>query len=126
MEQGNSSKSTVLNNTTSLSYTLSDLMESSQSTEEPLVLIDAFIKGRKFKALIDTGASRNFISKRILEVIDLEVQKTGQKDLHFADGSTTTLNEKVYLKGEISNQWKFVNEFFVVEKLKFDLILGIP
>ena len=118
----NRGTSSVVNNIDTSSYISSGLV-ACETREGCILLLDIWINDQKISALIDTGASRNFVSHKTIQQLGLETWRTKAKLLHFADGSTT-LDEKTFLTIDLPG-WTFCNEFFV-GALRFNAILGLP
>ncbi|KAG1322416.1 hypothetical protein G6F62_010257 [Rhizopus arrhizus] len=86
---------------------------------------EVFIKGIPYQALIDTGASANYIHPRLLKVVDAYKPVINQA-VETANGEQTAISGQAMCTMEIKGRSKnFINTLkaFVFES-KFDIILG--
>ncbi|KAG1035049.1 hypothetical protein G6F43_013303 [Rhizopus delemar] len=86
---------------------------------------EVFIKGVPYQALIDTGASANYIHPRLLNVVDSYTPVINQA-VETANGEQTVISGQAICTIEIKGRSKnFINivKTFVFES-KFDIILG--
>lgn len=90
------------------------------------VIINGFLKNKKVEILIDSGASRNFISKKLVNEVNLIESENRTVKTMIANSevveSNTTVDIQLTLEG-INNR-KFQLEPYVFKNCSFDLILG--
>lgn len=80
-------------------------------------------------ALIDTGASGNYISDKIAKDIDIQVQQTPKPScVTLDDASTTTIKQMCNVKFNIENlqSTSYENSFDVLQSENPTFILGMP
>jgi hypothetical protein len=78
------------------------------------------------EALIDSGATANFISRRYVQTHNLAVSAHGQSaTVSFPDGSTAQTSSTVIATLRFKN-FKFQAELWVVDAPNYDVILGFP
>ena len=87
---------------------------------------DILVNGHKMSALIDTGSSENFISRSIVEKINLPFEK-GSGTVSMATSSTSS-NIEGYCVAYIQLQTRKYNNinFTILSDLCADIILGQP
>ena len=85
------------------------------------------INGRRTVAMIDSGATGNFVAETIVRSWDLQTRTKGdQYNLLMADGSSTRVNrETIPLAVEIKQHHEELT-LDVVRTANHDIILGIP
>ena len=107
---------------------------STAHNEEGLIVLKVFVKGNDvpLRALLDTGASNNFIRANVLE--GLPSSSFNEKEIppsrlqvRLADGSVVDVMKRVVQLHYSFNNQQLMNEFIVLElDDKFDIILGMP
>lgn len=77
-------------------------------------------------ALIDTGASENFIAKHLIEKLKLDVEKMEPKEIELANLSKITINKRVKIEFKISNvnDTTYKIPTLIMDESGYDLILG--
>ena len=83
------------------------------------------IQGAKGRALVDSGATANFISKNFIERNGINYEKKSTVDVILADGTSKESEGKQRLKIEISDYEGEV-DFHVLEEDNYEVILGAP
>ena len=111
---------------TSLQEKTSDLSQSLTTIEELLVL-SGKMKGKRIRALIDSGSSGNFISTSMVEACNLQTQQhIDPLEVIVADGRSLTgvdcVTKVPFSIGKVRGL--FSGEVYLLDE--FDLILGIP
>ncbi|KAL0303799.1 UNVERIFIED_CONTAM: hypothetical protein Sradi_6248000 [Sesamum radiatum] len=106
---------------------LGALQAQSQSGAEArykgLMMVTGRINGKKMKALVDTGATNNFVSNRVVHKLGLDVKH--------CDRQVKAVNSKAVPVSSIANtklsvgSWSGQCDFMVVGLDDFDVILGI-
>ncbi|EIE75994.1 hypothetical protein RO3G_00698 [Rhizopus delemar RA 99-880] len=102
-----------------------DFLMNASSKNTVLPTYEVFIKGVPYQALIDTGASANYIHPRLLNVVDSYKPVINQA-VETANGEQTVISGQAICTMEIKGRSKnFINivKAFVFES-KFDIILG--
>ena len=91
----------------------------------PLFYLRALIHRQKFKALIDSGASNNFISQRIIHQLNLQTNPLKhQLTVKSADGTTLSCNSYTSLKLKLSNLQ--IRITLRIIDIVPDIVLGLP
>lgn len=95
-------------------------MQVSLNVQDKEILLDA---------LIDSGASANFLDRRVSKSYSLRTEKV-QRSLTLADGSTTQANDQIagvetVVMGSDGTTSVTTNKFLVMN-LQYDCILGLP
>jgi RNase H-like domain found in reverse transcriptase/Reverse transcriptase (RNA-dependent DNA polymerase)/Integrase zinc binding domain/Integrase core domain/gag-polyprotein putative aspartyl protease len=91
-----------------------------------LLLLQARVQGRECRALIDSGASSQFISKAFAASLKgPRIQKSNPDSIRLANGHTLTSDHVQRLSFSLSN-YSDQDTFHEVDLEGFDLILGRP
>lgn len=95
------------------------------STCAALPTYEISIHGHKFHALIDTGASANYIHPKLLPLVN-SYKPVSNQAVETANGEQTTISGETFCTLEVKGRGKnFINTFRAfVFKSKFDVILG--
>ncbi len=105
-----------------------DCFRISDGTSQPVVSL--VINGKAVKALLDSGASRNFIDEKT--AAELQAPTVAIDEPVKTAGGMTQTHAKVQLQatleggGHLANTIKFEAEFYVLNDLGHDVILGFP
>ena len=90
-----------------------------------LLKLSGVVLGIPVKFLVDSGASENFISERLVQENDLKVVKSQDKmQVQLADGSTRASNRLVQGAQVIFEEHAEFLDFRVMKLPKYDAILG--
>lgn len=97
--------------------------------ERSLLRIGISIGGNSVKALIDSGASRNYVSKSFATRWKLPVKNTNRWKVRLGDGSIRTIGSEVQdlsivLRGS-NGALEDVVSFGVIDTTSFDVLLGL-
>lgn len=85
------------------------------------------INKKTYNALIDSGASQNFISETIVsELSDSPVNLFQPCNVKLADSTTTTKCTKMFKNLNFTHQFNDKHDFYVMKNLNHDIILGFP
>ena len=87
-----------------------------------LPLYNIVISGHIFSALIDSGASSNYIHPRILPLVDT-VEQISNQSVETANGQKTVIDKKVTLNFQLSQGHSDQLQGYIFPS-KFDVILG--
>jgi len=91
-----------------------------------LLLFDIIIKGHKFTALIDSGATGMFLSTRVLDKTKLQaVEKDMVDEVRLANGSTMK-STHVARVGFRMGRYQDIETFHTMDLPDFDIVLGKP
>ncbi|XP_059066288.1 uncharacterized protein LOC131857619 [Cryptomeria japonica] len=88
--------------------------------------IKSLIKGQRVIALLDSGATHNFIDKSLVKRLKLTTQEFKGFQVALADGSTSSCNKKIPQLNITLGKHPTKEDFYVVELGDSDVILGIP
>ncbi|KAG0975536.1 hypothetical protein G6F57_011275 [Rhizopus arrhizus] len=102
-----------------------DFLMNVSNTRTALPTYDIIIRGQTFRALIDTGASANYIHPKLIPLVD-SYKTVSNQAVETANGEQTIISGEALCTMEIKGRGKnFVNTFraFIFES-KFDIILG--
>jgi hypothetical protein len=105
------------------------LIHLTSHTTDDLLILQTNLKDpnqSKIRLLIDSGASRDFISKSLTANLKLECTKLQQTlKVALADGTTTTVTEEVQLSVPLGSTTYKIPMIVVEMNSEFDCILGI-
>jgi hypothetical protein len=92
---------------------------------EPVIMLDAEIKGQRLEAMFDPGATMDFIDERVVQRLGLKKERTTPNRITVANGGVETIewvvNVSVQFKGYKENM-----TLIVFPKLSHNIILGRP
>ena len=89
-----------------------------------LLYLRVDVYGREVKALVDSGATNNFISKRLVDDRKLSVKKGTTTELKMANGRVDRVNAVANVEFMLEGVKE--QQEFIVAGLDFDLVLGLP
>ena len=108
-------------------------LSATTSANDPrLIFIDLTVEGasRRLRALVDSGASNNFIGIDCLEVLHPNtpvLELTDNITVRLADGRPRVMPKRVVKLDYGFNKFNSTDEFFIIDLSKsFDCILGMP
>ena len=91
-----------------------------------LLIFDVLIKGKTFRALIDSGAQGLFMSSRVLDQVNLQtVEKTSPDSVRLADGRSISSTHVARARFQLGTS-RDIETFHILDLPEFDLILGKP
>ena len=93
-------------------------------SEDSLLYLHAEVQGREVKALVDSGATNNFVKKSLVEELRLPVKSGPMTELRMANRQVDMVSKLVEI--ELNLEGAIEKHEFVVAGLKFDLVLGLP
>ncbi|XP_045482795.1 uncharacterized protein LOC123686605 [Harmonia axyridis] len=105
---------------------LTPLDPTTESDNRPLVLV--YIEGKVFHALVDTGATKCFCSRKVAQLCErngIKGEKSNTETVMVANGQTTATPKMYHLSMVIADYVLTDIEFLLVPNLTVDLILGI-
>ena len=93
-------------------------------TDHKLLVLQVIVNGRQLSALVDSGASRDFVSSRAVSTLELPLQPIKPVRVRLANGSISTTSSSCVIPFTCSS-YSASRTFTVTELDAFDLILGI-
>ena len=93
-------------------------------SKDTLLYLHAKIQGRVVKALVDSGATNNFVKETLVNELKLPVKRGPITELRMANGRVEQVNKSAEI--EINLEGIIEKHQFVVAGLEFDLVLGLP
>ena len=92
-----------------------------------LMVYDMVIQGHQVRALVDTGASDVFLSSRIADKLQLQIQKKSVGDsVRLADGRIMDCDHVTRVSYRMGSEFRDTETFHVLDIPDYDVILGLP
>jgi hypothetical protein len=107
----------------------SDSHSEGKGDSAPLIVLEVISEGKSLRAMVDSGATNNFVRRGSLPMLQFEEKKSPRSDLviRLATGASLTVRKRV-VTARFRYEKRVFREDLVVLDLddKYDMILGMP
>lgn len=94
--------------------------------QHQLLVFDATISGRPAKVMLDSGASRDFISRRLVSQLGLATSKAARTSVVLADGSVNMSARQCRAIQINIGSYTTTRDLLLTDLQQYDVILGKP
>ncbi len=123
-------KQQIVVNDDGLSHEIISMIETRESDESTMILLQGNVNGYNARVLIDCGASHNFISENFVKCHDLPTNRITPVSVTVANGRTSYINQVFegfeLALDDFNDRIISAYVFPIQSDANYDLILGLP
>jgi hypothetical protein len=105
------------------------MLSLSANTNQSMILIDVEIKGKTYKALVDSGSEITIMKKEIADELKLNINQYRGPSVHAVNGNILEyfgeVSVDLCIKNDNNVKFSILMPVLVVDKLPADLLLGV-